>query len=84
MANPDKPVKVRQEFAALAQSVEYLPSKQAVIGSIPIRRSNTCRATVDAVLTDIYKEQGIVAPCSTSPLASPSNGLAFFLFESTI
>ena len=78
MDNPDKPVKVRQEFAALAQSVEYLPSKQAVIGSIPIRRSNTCQATVDAVLTDIHKEQGIVAPCSTSLLASPSNGLAFF------
>lgn len=52
MENPGKPVKVRQEFAALAQSVEYLPSKQVVIGSIPIRRSNTCQATVDALLRD--------------------------------
>lgn len=41
-----------KEYAALAQLVEYLPSKQAAIGSIPIRRSNTCLATVDAVLTD--------------------------------
>lgn len=43
-----------KEYAALAQSVECLPSKQTVIGSIPIRRSNTCQATVDAVLTDRY------------------------------
>ena len=43
-----------KEFAALAQSVEYLPSKQVVIGSIPIRRSNTCQATVDALLRDKY------------------------------
>lgn len=41
-----------KEYAALAQSVECLPSKQVVIGSIPIRRSSTCLATVDAVLTD--------------------------------
>ena len=77
MENPGKPVKVRQEFAALVKLVKHLASTQ----QSPVRSRYAAPVHAKPLLmpfSGINTRSKALFHRSTSLLASPSNGLAFF------